>query len=285
MALPSDLTDPPDLRADWEEIFTTHFAGIHRYIARRLSEDIADDLAAEVFLAAYRGGYDASRGEVRPWLYGIATHLVARHHRTEVRKWKALSRAAERLEHSHEDATLTRVAAGELTGRLAGALAGLNRRDRDVVLLSALGGHWQADPGRQSFEQFLSRTSALLGMPVSPAVRAAALRLLAELPTTKVGGTVDDPLGRPGLAVTFIESEGFSTQFGADDDVAERYTTILDPKTGTLLASDAAIAAEGAEGLTKGTYLYYAAWAPEAGWTDDRPERPRGCRLSDRPIP
>ncbi|UBU17513.1 RNA polymerase sigma factor [Nonomuraea gerenzanensis] len=140
MAVPPDLTGPPDPGADWEEIFTTHFAEIHRYIARRLSPDLADDLAAEVFLAAYRRGHDASRGAVRPWLYGIATHLVARHHRSELRKWKALGRAAERLEHSHEDATVARVAAGELTGRLAGALAALNRRDRDVVLLSALGG-------------------------------------------------------------------------------------------------------------------------------------------------
>ncbi|GGT08108.1 RNA polymerase sigma factor [Nonomuraea spiralis] len=140
MATPPGLTGPPDLRADWEEIFTAHFAEIHRYIARRLSADVADDTAAEVFLAAYRGGYDPSRGAVRPWLYGIATHLIARHHRSELRKWKALGRMAEREEHSHEDATLARVAASGLTGRLAGALAGLKRRDRDVVLLHALGG-------------------------------------------------------------------------------------------------------------------------------------------------
>ncbi|MFI7698389.1 RNA polymerase sigma factor [Nonomuraea sp. NPDC049480] len=140
MAAPSDLVDPPDLRAGFEQIFNAYFAEIHRYIARRLSDDVADDLAAEVFLAAYRGGYDASRGQVRPWLYGIATHLVARHRRTEIRRWKALSRTAERPEHSHEDAALTRVTAGELTGRLAGALAVLSRGDRDVVLLSALGG-------------------------------------------------------------------------------------------------------------------------------------------------
>ncbi|MFC4116452.1 RNA polymerase sigma factor [Nonomuraea zeae] len=41
--------------------------------------------------------------------------------------------------HSSEDAALARVAAGQLTGKLAGALAGLNRGDRDVVLLSVLG--------------------------------------------------------------------------------------------------------------------------------------------------
>ncbi|MEU1391561.1 MULTISPECIES: RNA polymerase sigma factor [unclassified Nonomuraea] len=143
MAVPPDLADPPDLRVDFEQIFNAHFSEIHRYIVRRLSDDVADDLAAEVFVAAYRGGYDASRGGVRPWLYGIATHLIARHRRTEIRRWKALSRTAERAEHSPEhspeDAALARVAAGQLTGKLAGALAGLNRGDRDVVLLSVLG--------------------------------------------------------------------------------------------------------------------------------------------------
>ncbi|GLX01316.1 RNA polymerase sigma factor [Microtetraspora sp. NBRC 16547] len=139
MAVPRDLAHPPDLRDGFELIFNAHFAEIHRYIARRLSDDAADDLAAEVFLAAYRGGYDVSRGGVRPWLYGIATNLIARHRRTEIRRWKALSRSAERDEHSHEDAALARVAAGALTARLAGALAGLNRGDRDVVLLSVMG--------------------------------------------------------------------------------------------------------------------------------------------------
>lgn len=152
-------------------------------------------------------------------------------------------------------------------------------------LREKLRGFWRAAPEGRSFEEFLTSSSALLGMPVRPAVRAAALRLLAGLPTTRTGGTITDPLGRPGLAVTFFKSEGFFTEFGSDDEVAERYTTILDPRTGTVLVTDAAIAAEGAVGLTEGTYLHYTAWAPGAGWTDDRPDRPRGCRLSDRPIP
>jgi RNA polymerase sigma factor (sigma-70 family) len=125
---------------DLDRIFDAHFAEIHRYIAQRLSTDDADDLAAEVFLVAARGGYESSRGQARPWLYGIATKLISRHRRSEIRRWKALSRTSEREAQSHEEATLTRVAAGKLTGRLAGALAGLNRGDRDVVLLVALGG-------------------------------------------------------------------------------------------------------------------------------------------------
>ncbi|MEU6722218.1 RNA polymerase sigma factor [Nonomuraea wenchangensis] len=125
---------------DLDQVFDAYFPEIHRYIARRLSRDDADDLAGEVFLIAAEGGYEPSRGDVKPWLYGIATKLISRHHRSEVRRWRALSRTVEREAHSHEDTTLARVTAGALTGRLAGALARLNRGDRDVVLLVALGG-------------------------------------------------------------------------------------------------------------------------------------------------
>ncbi|TYB65387.1 hypothetical protein FXF51_19415 [Nonomuraea sp. PA05] len=144
---------------------------------------------------------------------------------------------------------------------------------------------WQAGERHESFEEFLPRASWLLEMPIGPRVRAAVLRLLAGLPTTTVGGTAEDPLGRRGLAVTFVKSEGFAMQFGADDEVAERYTTILDPRTGAVLVANASVAAESVEGLAEGTYLSYQAWTDEAGWTSDRPERPRGCRLSSKQLP
>ncbi|GII28388.1 sigma factor [Planotetraspora mira] len=53
------------------EIFHRYFTEIHRYIARRLGADVADDLATETFLAAFRkrSRFDVSRGAVRPWLY------------------------------------------------------------------------------------------------------------------------------------------------------------------------------------------------------------------------
>ncbi|GAA2654492.1 CU044_5270 family protein [Nonomuraea recticatena] len=171
---------------------------------------------------------------------------------------------------------------GELT------LADLTALPGDAALLrERLRAYWKAGGGgmvRESFEKYLSRSWVLLELPVSPSVRAAALRLLAGLPTAKVRGSVTDPMGRQGLAVTFVKSEGFTADFGADE-VAERYVTILHPRTGAVLAANVSIAAESAEGLAQGTVMHYQAWAPEAGWTDERPERPRGCRLSDRPIP
>ncbi|MGW4662616.1 RNA polymerase sigma factor [Streptosporangium sandarakinum] len=139
---------PPVL--DFDRIFDDHFTEIHRYVARRLDVHTADDLAAETFLRAFhdRHRFDAARGEIRPWLYGIATNLLAKHRRSEIRRWKALARTAVRdtaghhggHADGHEDAVTARVAAGRVTGRLAGALAGLAERDRNVVLLVALGG-------------------------------------------------------------------------------------------------------------------------------------------------
>ncbi|MFI7462972.1 RNA polymerase sigma factor [Nonomuraea sp. NPDC049646] len=128
---------PPDRGAD---LFDLHFAEIHRCLARRLPEDVADDLAAEVFVIALGGGHDPSLGEPRPWLYGIATNLAARHRRSEVRRWRAIGRAAGRQDAGHEEDVLDRVDAARFTRPLASALAALKQRDRDVVLLVALGG-------------------------------------------------------------------------------------------------------------------------------------------------
>ncbi|GAA0930936.1 hypothetical protein [Nonomuraea longicatena] len=152
-------------------------------------------------------------------------------------------------------------------------------------LRAKLHDRWRATRDGRPFAEFLSSSWTLLEMPVSPGVRAATLRLLAESPTTRTHGMTTDPFGRPGLAVTFTKSEGFTGQFGSDDEVAERYTNILDPGNGTFLLLHAAIAAESAEGLTKGTFLQHTAWLPEKGWTDDRPDRPRACKLSRTTLP
>ena len=59
-------------------IFERYFSQIHQYLARRVGTKIADDLTAEVFVAAFaqRQRYDLARDCARPWLYGIATHLA-----------------------------------------------------------------------------------------------------------------------------------------------------------------------------------------------------------------
>jgi len=123
------------------EIFHRHFEEIHRYVARRLGADTADDIAAETFLAAFRRRtkFDPARGAVRPWLYGIATNLIGLHRRAERRFYHALARTpAEHVADGHEDRVASRVSAGGVGVELAGALARLSPGDRDVLLLVAL---------------------------------------------------------------------------------------------------------------------------------------------------
>src|SRR5206468_3869291 len=69
------------------EVFDRHAPYIHRYVARRLGHQVADDLVAETFLTAFgkRRRYDTARRDARPWLYGIATNLVGQHRRAELR--------------------------------------------------------------------------------------------------------------------------------------------------------------------------------------------------------
>ncbi|WP_433433190.1 RNA polymerase sigma factor [Nonomuraea sp. CA-141351] len=126
------------------EIYDRYVSEIHAYLGRRLDRQAADDLTAEVFLAAFkkRETFDPQRGQVRPWLYGFAGNVIALHRRTEVRRLAALQRSAdahEGSEHGHEERVVTRLDAVSAQGRLAAELRALPDGDRDVLLLSALG--------------------------------------------------------------------------------------------------------------------------------------------------
>jgi RNA polymerase sigma factor (sigma-70 family) len=128
-------------------LFDRYFAEIHGYAARRIGRDAADDIAAETFLTAFRSRrrFDAGRGTVRAWLYGIATNHMSAYHRQEERAYRFLQRTGEAsrpapAEDGLADRVVERVAAGAVRRELAGALADLSRGDRDVLLLIALGG-------------------------------------------------------------------------------------------------------------------------------------------------
>ena len=148
------LTGPPEADAavieqSWTRperfsaIFERYFGQIHQYLARRVGDKAADDLAAEVFVAAFahRQRYDLARDCARPWLYGIATNLIGTHRRREQRLYHALARTSARdASPSEEDRVTDRVSAAAAGPALATALAELDAGDRDVLLLVALAG-------------------------------------------------------------------------------------------------------------------------------------------------
>ncbi|WP_329519126.1 RNA polymerase sigma factor [Spirillospora sp. NBC_01491] len=107
-------------------VYDRYFADVHRYVAGRLGTQAADDVVAETFLTAFRrrAAFDPARGTVRPWLFGIATNLIAQHRRTETRRYRALARlGAEPPTDGHEDRVLNVVASDDMQPRLARALA------------------------------------------------------------------------------------------------------------------------------------------------------------------
>ncbi|HET6710164.1 sigma-70 family RNA polymerase sigma factor [Amycolatopsis sp.] len=133
------MTAAPVLGTEqFTEVHDRHFADIYRYVAGRLGAQVAEDVAAETFLIAFdrRNTFDASRGDLRAWLFGIATNLISRHRRKEARHYRALARlgASPALE-GHE----SRVVASVTVARLGKALSRLSAGERDVLLLVALG--------------------------------------------------------------------------------------------------------------------------------------------------
>ena len=124
-------------------LFRRHAPHIQRYVTRRLGPDAADDIVAETFLLAFRqrDRYDQSRADARPWLYGIATHLIGRHRRSEVRLYRALARTgADPVVEPFTDRVDDRVSASKAASLLAKALGGLSAENRDTLLLMAWGG-------------------------------------------------------------------------------------------------------------------------------------------------
>ncbi|WP_329085108.1 MULTISPECIES: RNA polymerase sigma factor [unclassified Streptosporangium] len=128
------------------ELFTAvhdrYYRDIYRYVTGRLDTQIAEDITAETFLLAFdrRDRFDPERGGLRPWLFGFATNLVARHRRKESRHYRALARLdPESVVEGHENRVVTSVAAQRMRPYLAKALATLSGGERDVLLLVALG--------------------------------------------------------------------------------------------------------------------------------------------------
>jgi RNA polymerase sigma-70 factor (ECF subfamily) len=132
--------DEPEV---FEVVFRRYADQIQRYVARRVGADAADDVVAETFLLAFRQRerYDTSSACARPWLYGIATNLIGRHRRAEIRQYRALARiGVDPVAESFADRVDEAVSAGAVSRRLAAALAALPAAHRDTLLLVAWGG-------------------------------------------------------------------------------------------------------------------------------------------------
>jgi RNA polymerase sigma factor (sigma-70 family) len=155
-------------------LFRRHASHVQRYVTRRLGPDTADDIVAETFLLAFRQRerYDQSRADARPWLYGIATNLIGRHRRAELRLYRALARTgADPIVEPFTDRVDDRVSASAACAELAATLARLPAASRDTLLLVA----W----GDLSYDE----VATALGVPVGT-VRSRLSRARSKLRRT-----------------------------------------------------------------------------------------------------
>jgi RNA polymerase sigma-70 factor (ECF subfamily) len=164
-----DLAGPPQR---FHAVVDRHFDAVVGFLARRVGPDIAQDLAQETFVTAFRRRerFDSKYGgSARPWLLGIATKAVSGHRREERRQLELCRRAAAYT--AAADVT----APNELDPDLFAGLTALARRDRDALLLHV----W----GELSYEE----TAAALNVPVGT-VRSRINRARRKL-TDHLGGT------------------------------------------------------------------------------------------------
>ena len=121
-----------------EQAFADHYGEIFRYLHRRVGDD-GEELAAETFAIAFRtwDRLDATR-PVAPWLYGIATNLLRRRRRSEVRQLRAFARTCvDPAEPAVDDDAIGHADGHRARRALAAVLAQLRPEERDVLLLHA----------------------------------------------------------------------------------------------------------------------------------------------------
>ena len=123
-------------------VFDRHFAAISRYLRARVGAALAEDLASQTFLVAFdrRAGYERTRPDARPWLYGIASNLVRRHRRTEERRLRAQARAAAQPDADPGLDGLLGAPSPRQRAALAAGIAALKPPDREALLLHAVAG-------------------------------------------------------------------------------------------------------------------------------------------------
>lgn len=122
--------------ARFAAIYDRHVGAVHGYLRRRVGDEVAEDLTAEVFVRAFRGRakYGVQHDTALPWLLGIASNLIGDHRRAERRRLRALERLAS------ESASATRDRESfALSSSLVHALRRLPARDRDALLLVVWG--------------------------------------------------------------------------------------------------------------------------------------------------
>ena len=115
------------------ELFTANYGPVLAYVQRRVGADLAQDVVAETFLAAWRNIHELPPDPL-PWLYRAAHFAAANQRRTLARRGRLDERtrllAASAIAPDHSDQVTSDM-------ELAAAFRVLSEADREVLRLAA----------------------------------------------------------------------------------------------------------------------------------------------------
>jgi RNA polymerase sigma-70 factor (ECF subfamily) len=120
-----------DPTPDFDALYLAHRDDVWRYLRRRSASE-PEDLTTEVFLVAWRRRSELPAAPL-PWLYGVARKVLANDRRGGLRRDALTERAGAHAAFAAPDPA----EAFGVRDELWRALAALNDRDRELVLLVA----------------------------------------------------------------------------------------------------------------------------------------------------
>ncbi|MCO6008376.1 CU044_5270 family protein [Actinoallomurus purpureus] len=128
-----------------------------------------------------------------------------------------------------------------------------------------------SDPMSSDLWLYTVAKGLITDMPVTPKVRGAAFRMLADLKTVTAAGSVKDAQGRPGTAIAITEH----TKFGG----VQQHRLILDTTTGRALGEEIIIVKPSGTtaGLAPGV-VWTSSTVVAQGWTDSAPSSTSGAQ-------
>ena len=121
----------PSSATRFENLYRSCYQDLLGYALRRVDQpQDAADVVADTFLVAWRRLEEIPADRARPWLFGVARHVMANRHRTDRRQ----AGLAERLRRHLSQAT---VLPPDVPASLGAAFATLPDGDREVLRLVA----------------------------------------------------------------------------------------------------------------------------------------------------
>ncbi|NYJ03002.1 RNA polymerase sigma-70 factor (ECF subfamily) [Nocardioides thalensis] len=133
-AVPDPARDPaPDDVQRFRALYDANFTAVLGYALRRVEQPAdAADVVSEVFLVAWRRYDEAPPGDGRPWLFGIARHVLSNYHRSARRRQRLGGRLRDTLRRDVVPDPAIEIAEWD---RVRRTLLRLSPDDRELLML------------------------------------------------------------------------------------------------------------------------------------------------------